>query len=83
MSFLWQLAGFMAVGTLGVAVNAIVFQSCMKTSLGAKRLGQLPVLSRINIIRYKFSDITLAWGLGILAAFLSNFLLSKYFVFGA
>jgi len=68
----------MFVGGVGVVVNGVVYQVLMKTRFGRKRVFDI---IQIEKLRRFFGDITLAWCFGILAAFISNFLLNKYFVF--
>jgi putative flippase GtrA len=73
LMFWLQLAGFMLIGTLGVAVNGIVYQTLMNTKVGQHKV--LPMK--------KLKDITVAWCFGIFVAFIFNFLLDKYLVFQA
>jgi len=76
--FVYQLTGFMVVGSLGVVVNGVIYQALMRTSAGRRK-----VFSFLKVKRLEgyFRDITLAWCLGILSAFIFNFLLDKYLVF--
>jgi len=78
LGFISQMLGFMIVGVIGVIVNGLVYQTLMKT-----RIGRLRVFSIIQVEKLQsfFGDITLAWCIGILVAFISNFLLNKYLVF--
>lgn len=72
----------MIVGSLGVLVNGAVFQSLMKTKIGAKKVVTLPLIRSLEPLKNRWENITIAWGIGILAAFVFNFLLNKYLVFG-
>ncbi len=66
-----QFIAFCLVGGLGVLVNGLVYSFFSLFEFG--RLVPLP----FGMLR----TITIAWGLGILAALISNFLLSKKWVF--
>jgi len=72
------MLGFMTVGAIGVGVNGLVYQALMKTNIGRTKIFDI---IKIKCLRDWFGDITLAWCLGILVAFISNFILNKYFVF--
>jgi len=71
MKTLKQWLKFALVGTFGVGVNAIFF-----TIFSFFEVFQIAPLSFLG-----FNELTIAWGLGILFAMTSNFLLSKLWVF--
>ena len=77
-TFWSQLFGFMLVGGFGLIVNGVVYQFFMRTPIGKKNVFSLLKMKKLE---KRFKDINLAWCIGVLTAFLSNFLLNKYFVF--
>ncbi len=68
-----QLAGFMIVGALGVVVNGVVYSFFALFSWGNYR----PIPFAM------FNELKIAWFLGILVAFVFNFVLDKIWVFKA
>lgn len=68
-----QLIGFMMVGALGIVVNGFFYSFFSQFEIG-----------RIVVLDFWFfSEINVAWGLGVLIAFISNFVLDKWLVFQA
>ena len=67
-----QWIKFASVGTLGVGVNALFF-----TTFSLFEVFQITPLTYFGFGK----ELTIAWGLGILFAMTSNFLLSKFWVF--
>jgi len=67
-----QWLKFALVGTIGVGVNALFF-----TIFSLFEIFQITPLMYFGFGK----ELTIAWGLGILFAMTSNFLLSKYWVF--
>ena len=65
--------GFAIVGTGGVIVNGIVYAL----------LSQFEMFRGIPLSYSIFKEITWAWGIGILVAFVFNFVLNKWLVFKA
>jgi len=77
-AFWYQLFGFMLVGGFGLIVNGVVYQFFMKTSLGKKNVFSI---IKLRSLERRFKDINFAWCIGVLTAFISNFMLNKYLVF--
>ena len=66
-----QGIGFAFIGTLGVIINGIVYSA----------LSQIDTFRGIPLNWWIFREITWAWGIGILVAFVWNFLMNKWLVF--
>ncbi len=66
-----QGIGFALIGTLGVIINGIVYSA----------LSQIDTFRGVPLDWWIFKEITWAWGIGILVAFVWNFLMNKWLVF--
>jgi putative flippase GtrA len=66
-----QGIGFALVGAGGVVVNGTVYAG----------LSQLEIFRGTPLNWWIFKEITWAWGIGILVAFVFNFVLNKWLVF--
>lgn len=68
-----QMIGFMVVGTFGVVINGLVFWF----------LSQFEILKGVLFPYWMFQECTIAWRIGILVAFVFNFVFNKWLVFKA
>lgn len=68
-----QVFGFAVVGFFGTVLNGIVYAV----------LSLFPAFRRVPLSWWIFEQITWAWGCGILAGFVFNFILDKWVVFKA